>query len=74
MAPHSSTLAWKIPWTEEPGVLQSKGSQRVRHNLATERQQQKSDRNKSLKYFEHIGSIIILNALHVLFYLILGTL
>ena len=26
MAPHSSTLAWKIPWTEEPGVLQSMGS------------------------------------------------
>ena len=26
MAPHSSTLAWKIPWTEEPGKLQSKGS------------------------------------------------
>ena len=29
MAPHSSTLAWKIPWTEEPGRLQSMGSQRV---------------------------------------------
>ena len=29
MAPHSSTLAWKIPWTEEPGRLQSVGSQRV---------------------------------------------
>ena len=29
MAPHSSTLAWKIPWTEEPGGLQSVGSQRV---------------------------------------------
>ena len=29
MAPHSSTLAWKIPWTEEPGVLQSMGSLRV---------------------------------------------
>ena len=29
MAPHSSTLAWKIPWTEEPGKLQSKGSLRV---------------------------------------------
>ena len=27
MAPHSSTLAWKIPWTEEPGKLQSMGSQ-----------------------------------------------
>ena len=32
MAPHSSTLAWKIPWTEEPGGLQSMGSPRVRHN------------------------------------------
>ena len=31
-APHSSTLAWKIPWTEEPGRLQSIGSLRVRHN------------------------------------------
>ena len=35
MAPHSSTLAWKIPWTEEPGRLQSMGSLRVRHNWAT---------------------------------------
>ena len=35
MAPHSSTLAWKIPWTEEPGGLQSMGSQRVGHNWAT---------------------------------------
>jgi len=32
MAPHSSTLAWKIPWTEEPGGLQSMGSRRVEHN------------------------------------------
>ena len=31
MAPHSSTLAWKIPWMEEPGRLQSMGLQRVRH-------------------------------------------
>ena len=35
MAPHSSTLAWKIPWTEEPGRLQSMGSLRVRHDRAT---------------------------------------
>ena len=35
MAPHSSTLAWKIPWTEEPGGLQSMGSLRVGHNWAT---------------------------------------
>ena len=32
MAPHSSTLAWKIPWMEEPGRLQSMGSQRVGHD------------------------------------------
>ena len=32
MATHSSTLAWKIPWTEEPGRLQSMGSQGVGHN------------------------------------------
>ena len=32
MATHSSILAWKIPWMEEPGRLQSMGSQRVRHN------------------------------------------
>ena len=31
MAPHSSTLAWKLPWMEEPGRLQSMGSQRVGH-------------------------------------------
>ena len=35
MAPHSSTLAWKIPWMEEPGRLQSMGSLRVGHNWAT---------------------------------------
>ena len=32
MAPHSSTLAWKIPWMEEPGGLQSMGLQRARHD------------------------------------------
>ena len=35
MAPHSSTLAWKIPWMEEPGGLQSMGSLRVGHDWAT---------------------------------------
>ena len=35
MAPHSSTLAWKIPWTEEPGRLQSTGLQRVGHDCTT---------------------------------------
>ena len=35
MATHSSILAWRILWTEEPGRLQTKGSQRVRHDLTT---------------------------------------
>ena len=34
MAAHSSILAWRIPWTEEPGRLQSMGSQRVRYDWA----------------------------------------
>ena len=35
MAIHSSVIDWKIPWTEDPGGLQSMGSQRVRHDLAS---------------------------------------
>ena len=35
MATHSSILAWRIPWTEEPGGVQSMGSQRVGHDRAT---------------------------------------
>ena len=35
MAIHSSTIAWKVPWTEEPGRVKSMGSQRVRHDWAT---------------------------------------
>ena len=35
MAPHSSTLVWKTPWTEEPGGLQSMGSRRVGHDWVT---------------------------------------
>ena len=38
MATHSSILAWRIPWTEEPGGLQPMGLQRVGHNLATKQQ------------------------------------
>ena len=36
METHSSVLAWRIPWTEEPGGLQSTGSQRVGHDAITE--------------------------------------
>ena len=44
MATHSSILAWKMPWTEEPGRLRSMGSQRVGRDLATRQQQQSSFR------------------------------
>ena len=40
MATHSSILVWEIPWTEDPGGLQSIGLQRVRHDLVTKEQQQ----------------------------------
>ena len=46
MAAHSSILAWEIPWTEEPGELQSMGSQRVRHDLVTERTGSGGDEEK----------------------------
>ena len=39
MAPHSSALAWKIPWTEEPGRLQSKGLSRVFFNTTVQKHQ-----------------------------------
>ena len=56
MATHSNTLAWKIPWTEEPGRLQSVGSQRVRHHWAT-----------SLSFFLSIENILSYNSDHFLF-------
>ena len=40
MTTHSSILAWEIPWTEEPGGLQSIGSQKCQHDLATKQQQE----------------------------------
>ena len=41
MATHLCILVWEIPWREEPGVLQSMGSPRVRHDLATEQRQER---------------------------------
>ena len=46
MAIYSSTIAWKIPWAEEPGRLQSMGSQRVGHDLATSLLHYKTFRKK----------------------------
>ena len=52
MGTHSSTLTWDIPWTEEPGGLQSMESQRVGHNLAT-KQVLTVYSNQSLHSFIH---------------------
>ena len=46
LASHSSVLAWEIPWTEEPGELQSMGSQRFRHN----RDETTNERSQSEKF------------------------
>ena len=59
MATYSNILAWELPWSEEPGRLQSMGSQRVGHNLATKQQQQKEGRDdgKQQSMFErHLES------------------
>ena len=60
MATHSSILAWRIPWIEEPGGLQSKGLQRVRHEYATNTKVIHSERVKSSIYFwrARLGGII----------------
>ena len=50
MAPHSSTLAWKIPWTEQPGRLQSMGSLRVGHDWATSRSRIGEGNGNPLQY------------------------
>ena len=68
MATHSSILAWRIPWTEEPGRLQSMGLQRVRHDLSTkererEREREREGRSNMLNTilnadFRHIASFL----------------
>ena len=49
MVTDSSTVIWKIPWTEEPSRLQSMGLQRVEHNLATKEQQRPREKKKKTK-------------------------
>ena len=51
MATHSRILAWEILWTEEPGGLQSLGSQRVRYDLATKQNQQQQSNNEEVFFF-----------------------
>ena len=49
MATHSSILAWEMPWTEEPGGLQSMGLQRVIHDIVTKQQQQWREQSTCLE-------------------------
>ena len=53
---HSSILGWKIPWTEEPGGLQSRSLQRIRHNLAIKQQQQHPTNISQVK--KHVTPLI----------------
>ena len=53
MATHSNILAWRIPWTEEPGGLQSIGSQRVLYDLVTKQQ-------TTFAYFKYLLHAIVL--------------
>ena len=55
METHSSTLTWKIPWTEKPGGLQSMGSQKVGHNSVTNTHIYKVVETRTIqsKYFPH---------------------
>ena len=60
MATHSSTLAWKIPWTEEPGGVQSMGSQRVGHDqsdLAAEQLWGFPGGSGSREYASNVGDV-----------------
>ena len=54
MATHSSIPAWRIPWTEEPGGLHSKGWQKVRHNWEAKQQQQQ----------QQASNIVLLSSVH----------
>ena len=70
MVTPSSILAWEIPWTEEPGGLQSMGLQRVKHDLLTEQQRQSLTHGKRLVS----NTITILGGFHyqVLDFIIIG--
>ena len=58
MATHSSILAWRISWTEEPGELQSMGSQRVGHHLGTKQQPWNSPGQNT-----EVGSLLLLQGI-----------
>ena len=59
MASHSRILAWDIPWTEKPDILQSMGSQRVRHDLVTKQERvfYFGKRNKPFSLTKCLGNL-----------------
>ena len=65
MAIHSSTLAWKIPWMEEHGRLQSMGSQRVRHGWATSLIPSQEPLNKEQRNIYWVNWVHFTNRLHL---------
>ena len=58
MAIHSSSLAWKIPWMEEPGGLQSMGSQRIGHDWATKLKLQNLSRSEAV-VLQYVGDFLL---------------
>ena len=60
MATRSSMLAWVIPWIEEPGGLESMGSQRVRHDLATQEQQTTNSTHRPLHVVSKTWLLLLL--------------
>ena len=69
MATHSSILAWRIPWTEEPGGLQSTGLQRVEHNWATSLSLSFSKRYEDRLLIHHQREyMFLLNGLDLVFW------
>ena len=54
MVAHSSVLAWRNPWTEEPGRLQSTGSQRVRHDLVTKQAKHEMAELKGISFISRL--------------------
>ena len=64
MAPHSSILAWRIPWTEEPGGLPSKGSHRVRHDWSDLAAAYEQTGRKAIKY-DNFNFKIVKNIIYI---------
>ena len=67
MATHSSILAWRIRWTEEPGGLQSTGSQSVRHNWATNTFTRQEWWLKDVISYKNIKSAIVIQLIPQIF-------